>query len=243
VTTSPPRPWYESAFDSGYLERYAHRDRGEAEDLVERLLAVEAVPREGRVLDLCCGGGRHLVAMARRGVDVGGFDLSATLLRSTRELAKKENLAAPRLTRGDMRRLPFADGSFSGVTHFFTAFGYFEDDETNFNVFREVARILQPGGSYLFDFFNATVVRAGLQSATDKRLSADGRRVEKVIQTDKNAGKSVVESVRLFEPDQLRSALLTAGLQPINEWGDYSLSLFEIGMSPRWMVLCQTGVR
>jgi ubiquinone/menaquinone biosynthesis C-methylase UbiE len=237
LSASSDKPWYTSAFDADYLQRYAHRDRGEAEDLVERLLAAKAIPREGRVLDLCCGGGRHLVAMARRGVDVGGFDLSATLLRSTRELAKKEGLAPPRLTRGDMRRLPFADGSFTGVTHFFTAFGYFEDDETNFSVFREVARILQPGGSYLFDFFNATVVRAGLQSATDKRLSADGRRVEKVIQTDKNAGREVVESVRLFSAQELRTALMRAGFQIQMEWGNYTLDAFYEERSARWMVM------
>jgi len=241
LTATPLPPWYTSAFDSDYLLRYAHRDRNEAEGLVEQLIAAAAIPTEGRVLDLCCGSGRHLLAMARRGVGVGGMDLSPSLLRAARALAREEEVECPCLVRGDMRQLPYAAGSFAGVTHFFTAFGYFDSDDENFGVFREVARILKPGGLYLFDFFNAELVRKGLRDATDKRLSPDGRRVEKHIVRNTREGvvDTIAESVRLFEPGELRAALEARDLCVEREWGDYGLADFDAGTSPRWMVLCR----
>ncbi len=205
---------------------------------MERLLSAGAIPREGRVLDLCCGGGRHLVAMARRGVEVAGLDLSPSLLRTTNESVRSGKLFIQGLVRGDMRRLPFADGSIAGVTHFFTAFGYFEEDAENFGVFREVARVLQPGGLYLFDFFNAAQVKRIVEGSSGKRLSADGRRVEKVIAMDKEDGGTVVESVRLFEPAELRAALSDVGFYIEEEWGDYTLAPFAEESSPRWLVHC-----
>lgn len=239
LTTPADNPWYKTAFDSDYLERYAHRDRGEAEDLVGRLMAAHAIPAAGAVLDLCCGGGRHLVAMARRGVDVTGFDLSCPLLRTARLTIQSEGIPLGGLVRGDMRRLPFANGSFAGVTHFFTAFGYFDNDEENFQVFREVARILKPGGTYLFDFFNSTDVRAGLIHATDKRVSADGRRVEKYVRSNATAPVTVIESVRLFSAAELRNGLTNAGFVVEKEWGDYGLDKFDEDASPRWMALAR----
>src|SRR5690606_17288744 len=108
------------------------------------------VPLEKRcvTLDLCCGAGRHVLAMQARGYHVIGLDLSADLLAAGLQSFKVETgcfdkhnsrTNCPLFVRGDMRRLPFADRSFGLVTHFFTAFGYFMSDEENFGVFGEVA--------------------------------------------------------------------------------------------------------
>src|SRR5262245_26487593 len=109
-------PWYKEWFGEEYLELYSHRDESEAEahvDFVERHLGG---PRPRAVLDLACGAGRHTAALRRRGYRTLGIDLSLTLLA---------RIEPPRVA-GDMRRLPFADGSFDWVLNFFTSFGYFE---------------------------------------------------------------------------------------------------------------------
>lgn len=74
-----------------------------------RLVAVarRLLPLAGRrVLDLGCGKGRFGRALARRGADVVGLDLSTAMLRSAYGLER---------VRGSVRRLPFASGSFDRV--------------------------------------------------------------------------------------------------------------------------------
>ena len=95
-------------------------------------------PRPNAVLDLACGTGRHTEALRGRGFRALGVDLSLTLL------ARRPGL--PRVG-GDMRRLPFAGGSFDWVLNFFTSFGYFESERENFRVLQEVVRVLAPGGT------------------------------------------------------------------------------------------------
>ena len=69
-------PWFVEAFRSAYLEVYPHRDleaaRREARHLVD--LGVR-----GRVLDLCCGFGRHCSALRELGLEAFGLDLSREL--------------------------------------------------------------------------------------------------------------------------------------------------------------------
>ena len=57
------RAWYRRAFGKTYLEIYSHRDMAEARALIQ-LLGREGLLPDTPVLDLGCGGGRHLTALA-----------------------------------------------------------------------------------------------------------------------------------------------------------------------------------
>lgn len=48
----------------------------------------------GRVLDIGCGAGRHLIYMAKQGFEVHGIDISETGLDATKWRLKKQNLEA-----------------------------------------------------------------------------------------------------------------------------------------------------
>jgi len=257
------KAWYEEAFDVDYLTRYAHRDQSEAESIVTLFKDRSGLAEGSRVFDLCCGGGRHAAALRQVGFSVTGLDLSFDLLREAkRHFHSNEGCAGqddsgdcPDLVRGDMRLHPFADNSFDAVTHFFTAFGYFEEDEENFRVFNEVARVLKPGGFYLFDFLSAPFVRRALddnfgveKGVTNhdgwdqeytKRYSDDSSRVEKTMQIFSNGEmeREIQESVRLFDPEELRAAMNRVGLAPIEEWGDYSGQSYNESESTRWIAL------
>ena len=118
-------PWYEAAFRDDYRLVYAHRDldaaRGEARHLLRAGVS-------GRVLDLCCGFGRHSLALAEQGLDVFGLDLSMDLLRAAADLPDPARHLGGRLVRGDVSGLPFADAAFDSVVVLFSSFGYFGDD-------------------------------------------------------------------------------------------------------------------
>ncbi|MBN1846512.1 MAG: class I SAM-dependent methyltransferase [Sedimentisphaerales bacterium] len=143
--------WYEDFFDEWYLRYWVQwiepGHTGQDADAIERFLRLG--PRS-RVLDLCCGQGRHSLELARRGYRLVGLDLSDTLLAEARRQAGQEGLAIE-FVSGDMRRIPF-ENAFDGVFNFYTAFGYFADDRDNQAVLNAVAGALKPGGRFLLDY-------------------------------------------------------------------------------------------
>src|SRR5262245_48037107 len=88
---------------------------------VENVLAL-AQPGGKRVLDLCCGPGRHSLELARRGFQVTGVDCSPSLLVRAREASAKENLAIE-WVQDDMRRFT-RPNAFDLALNLFTSFGY-----------------------------------------------------------------------------------------------------------------------
>jgi SAM-dependent methyltransferase len=161
-------PWYEEFFGEDYMrfhlvggQREADRAPAECDFIVNAL----GLKPGDRVLDLCCGQGRHAVELARRGFAVTGADLSRYLLGLARDAAEQAGVEV-RLHRGDMRELPWEE-EFDAVIVMFTAFGYFDSEEDNERVLREVRKALRPGGRLLLDLPNREVFL---------NLIADGRR-------------------------------------------------------------------
>lgn len=140
--------WYQEWFGEEYLELYSHRDEHEARRQVA-FFREQCGPIAGPVLDLACGMGRHMQELAALGYRAVGCDLSYTLLRT----GIREYGPIP-VARADMRSLPFCDRSLAGLVNFFTSFGYFESQEENVQVVREMARVLSPGAPFLFDYLN-----------------------------------------------------------------------------------------
>lgn len=219
--TDPAKPWYVAAFQGDYLQVYPHRDlpsaRVEAQWLVDHGV-------RGRVFDLCCGFGRHSLALRERGVDVIGMDLSADLLRHARELPRSELLAG-RLLRGDARRLPVRSASFDSVVNLFSSFGYFTDAGDS-EVLDEIARILVPGGLAVLDLMNPPRIRADLvphsHTARDgivldevRTLEDGGARVVKSVTLTLADGtvRTWRERVRMYEFGEIEALLLARGLR------------------------------
>ncbi|MDQ3389696.1 MAG: class I SAM-dependent methyltransferase [Gemmatimonadota bacterium] len=224
----PDADWYERWFGDEYLHLYPHRDQAEATRAVELVLGHLAPGVLGRALDLACGAGRHLADMRARGVQAFGLDLSEALLR----LARAEGLP---VVKGDMRELPFADGSLSLVTSFFTSFGYFDDPLDDEAVVEAVRRVLRPSGTFALDYLNAARVRAELSPHDERELRGkhvvetrtleeNGHRVVKRIEIRDAAGgapRIYQERVRLYDAEELLALLARHGLGRAECYGDY----------------------
>jgi SAM-dependent methyltransferase len=131
-----------------------------------------------------------------------------------------------------MRRIPFA-GPFRAVLTFFTTLGYFPDEE-NRRVIREIARVLEGDGRFLFDHLNADRVRASLVPKSERDVKGvhvvetrwiedDPPRVKKrVVAREKGETlREYTESVRLYRPEELAEELARAGLSTENVFGDF----------------------
>ncbi len=147
--------WYEEFFGEDYLRFHLHGGEGVEEHTVPQcdfvVSALELQPG-ARVLDLCCGQGRHSIALARRGFQVTGLDLSQYLLDLAERGADEVGVAVE-FVRRDMRDLPW-ENEFDAVINLFTSFGYLESDEEDQRVLHGVQKALRPGGRLLIDHHN-----------------------------------------------------------------------------------------
>jgi len=103
--------------------------------------------RPGRLLDLGCGTGRHVVHFARRGFTVVGVDLSGPMLSIAADKLKRASLSA-RLLQEDVlnihRHLPA--GSFDYVICMFSTFGLVAGRRNRYRLLRRIHRLLKPAG-------------------------------------------------------------------------------------------------
>jgi len=111
----------------------------------------EAVRSGGPVLELGVGTGRIAVPIGAAGVEIVGVDLSEGMLAVARERAELAGVAVD-LRLGDMREPP-VEGTFPLVAVPFRSLLHMETDRDRRAVLRVVARLLAPGGRFVFDVF------------------------------------------------------------------------------------------
>ena len=99
-----------------------------------------------RVLEVGCGSAPCARYLARHGADVIAFDVSAGMLAHARVAAGRTGTAVP-LVQADVCELPFRDSSFDLA---FSAFGGIPFVADSAGAMREVARVLRPGGRWVF---------------------------------------------------------------------------------------------
>lgn len=102
------------------------------------------------VLCLAGGGGHQSAAFALLGARVTVFDLSEDQLRRDREAAAHYGFDL-RTRQGDMRDLSCFEEAAFDVVHHSYSLGFVPDARA---VFRQVARVIRPGGVYYFHCAN-----------------------------------------------------------------------------------------
>jgi ubiquinone/menaquinone biosynthesis C-methylase UbiE len=116
-----------------------------------RILSAANITAQDRVLDLGCGIGNILIALAERTEFIhpaAGVDVSPDLIRiGEREIAQAGLRDRIGLEVAPATRLPFEDGAFDVVLTSLVLKHL--DDEALLTSFREVVRVLRPGGRFL----------------------------------------------------------------------------------------------
>jgi 2-polyprenyl-6-hydroxyphenyl methylase/3-demethylubiquinone-9 3-methyltransferase len=105
-----------------------------------------------RAVDIGCGGGFLAEEFARVGCEVVGVDPSAMSIRTARQHADISSLKIEYAVAAG-ERLPLADESFD-VAYCCDVLEHVPDLDL---VIAETARVLKPGGVYLFDTINRTI--------------------------------------------------------------------------------------
>lgn len=108
--------------------------------------------REGRFLDVGCGGGLLTEALAARGYRITGIDVSDSSLAAARRHAEAESVEV-RYRRGSVYELDEGSGEVDGVV----ISDVLEHLHDLPRAVAELVRVLRPGGILAFDTINRTV--------------------------------------------------------------------------------------
>lgn len=119
------------------------------------LIALAAKAGE-RILDAGCGTGRHFGPLRRAGCKVFGVDFSLGMLR----VARRQYPQAPLLLADLQKALPFVNGYFDAVLCALVG----EHLEPLHRVFREMHRVLRPGGRLVFSVYHPDMAAAGIEA-------------------------------------------------------------------------------
>jgi len=241
-----PKDWWKTFFDENYLLFWGARGffrhtKKEVEFLVKHV----PIKKSDRVLDLCCGHGRHSLELARRGFGVTGLDYSAYELELAREAAAKKHLPV-RFVRGDARnfRLP---QKYDVIINMFTAFGYGsrEDDAA---ILRNASRHLKRGGRFFIDLMSVIWIFRNFQAKHTERLGKNSyariirsfdfvQNINYENRTIFKDGKRQTRNLKLqfYSLPEIIVALEAAGLWYEKSWGSFDGKPY--GLDSRRMIV------
>jgi SAM-dependent methyltransferase len=144
---------------------------------------VSQVAGRGPVCDIGCGPGQVARYLHEAGATVFGLDLSPSMIEQARSLN-----AGIRFQEGDMLALDLPSESLAGIAAFYAIVNIPEISLPV--VFREMARVLRPGGVLLLAF----------------HIGDEALHVEELW------GQPIQMSFFLFQPERIRQHLESAGL-------------------------------
>jgi SAM-dependent methyltransferase len=236
--------WYKQSFGEDYLLVYKHRDFAGAYQEVEAMAKWLKLPAGARIFDLCCGMGRHSLALTDFGYKVTGMDLSEVLLHEARSADINE---AVHWIHGDMRTIPLYE-TFDAVVNLFTSFGYFDDNDENALVLQEVERLLVPEGRFLIDYLNPEFVRSKLIPYSERlegniriqeyrRIEDDCVKKDIVISEESGEERYYSEQVKLYELSDFEQMLSSSSLEILEVYGDYKGTAYNRSKSSRLIMV------
>jgi SAM-dependent methyltransferase len=144
------RRWWDADADDYQAEHGAFLGQADFVWCPERLREADAhllgEVAGKRILEVGCGAAMCSRWLASRQADPVAFDISAGMLRHARQGASASAIEVP-LIQADAQWLPFARDAFDLA---FTAFGAVPFVADSAKVMREIARVLRPGGRWVF---------------------------------------------------------------------------------------------
>jgi D-alanine-D-alanine ligase len=225
--------WWRDIFNANYLRTDGDvvEDPEITESEIDAFLQMMDVPLEAPILDLCCGQGRHVLELARRGyTQLCGVDRSHYLVSRAKRIAAERGLDAT-FREGDARKLRFPADRFEFVFVAGNSFGYFESAEDDATVLSEIRRILAPRGELLIDFTDGDYLRANYEARSwewidkdyfvcrERALSKNGERLisrEVITHAKKGVVADQFYAERLYNAEQLKELLQDNGFDVLD---------------------------
>ena len=182
------------------------------------------LPDFRKLVDVCCGMGRHARALSNRGYSVVGIDRDADIISKTRELA-----GGPNYVIADIREYRPEPGAFDVAIVMSQSFGYF-DAETNRDVLGRLAVSVGEGGRVILDLWNQDFFDAHQGERELKMPGGVVRESKRVagdrlfVHLDYPDGDHEQFEWQLFSPAQMISLAQSVGLALLLSCTDFDMT-------------------
>ncbi len=200
-----------------------------ASEEAEKIVKLLHIEEQARILDLCCGQGRHSLEFARRGFEVSGLDRTAAYLEEARSAAAQLDLPATFIL-GDMREYCVPD-LFDIIVNLFGSFGYFENPDDDRKVVANMHKALRAGGQFLIETAGKEITARDFQERdwseegdllilSERKASQHWSRIETrwiIIQGTHKVEHRV--SVRSYSALELSALFLDCGFSQVRVYG------------------------
>ncbi len=223
-----PEEWWRTLFNSVYLKTdgdVVENDANTVRD-VDMLVRAVGLGVNDRILDLCCGQGRHCLELARRGhTNVTGVDRSKYLIRLARARARRQGLDVS-FHEGDARHFRLKVQDFHCVAILGNSFGYFDREEDDLAVLHSVIRALGSGGDLVLDITDGQWLRENFVPRSwewidqdhmvcrERALSQDANRIvsrEVVVHAERGVIADQFYAERLYTQETILALLEQVG--------------------------------
>lgn len=206
-------------------------------DFIERQLELVS---GSRIVDVPCGSGRHSLALAARGHQLTGLDISVEAIGFANKAAETAGLEID-FRVGDMRSVP-RDGSFDDALCLGNSFGYLDITGTR-EFLAALADAVRPGGGLVIDFSAAAESILPGFTGESRHLQTGDITVDATTEYDIDGsrlisgyrfsrGPEVVEVTaihHLYTVAHLGQLLGDAGFTDISRFGGVGGEPFELG--------------
>jgi len=178
--------------------QFAASPTARSEEILERILRL-AEPKPSDIsLDVACGPGVLVCALAKQVREARGIDLTPAMLEQARRTQQAEGVKNVAWDQGDVSAMPYADVTFDIVTCRF-AVHHFPD---SLPVLREMRRVCRPGGRIVIADSAPAAAKADAFNAMEKLRDPSHTRalpVEKMTELFRRSGlpEPRVERTRL----------------------------------------------
>lgn len=204
---------------------------------IDNLLMLADLKPGSRILDSCCGQGRHSIILADRGMKVTGVDITAPYLDIARQRRDEKGLDIE-FVHKDI--LDFVrEDTFDGATNLYNSLGYFDDPEEDLVYFRNVFRSLKPGGKFIIECTGKEVLARDFRDCfwyeyddfkimVEYSINLNWTELEtRWIFLKEGHETDAVFRHRIFSALELAQLLSEAGFTTVEFYGDYDGSNYD----------------
>lgn len=196
--TQSNREVFEEIAESWYRVRHWSRFSNELKKLSSRW-------ENGKLLNIGCAHGPDFLPFKEKEFDLYGIDFSTKMLRQAQKYSRKFDFTV-HLTVADAIHLPFSNATFNWAIAIAT-YHHIQDISQRQEAFKELKRVLKPGGEALITVWNRWQPSFWLK----------GKEIEMPWRLK---GENVFRYYYLFSYNELRKELKKAGFEIISMFSE-----------------------